>query len=340
MEDPVNKALVIGGGSFGTALALILARKGANVSVWVRQADQAENVNRARENVKYLPGTKLPENLVFTNIIDASITEGLELVIFAIPTQFLRPFLEEHRSTFPVCIPLLQSAKGIEIGTLKTPYDIMTDELPGKYGKYICVLAGPSFAKEMAAGLVTNVTVAAPDRDVCQRAQRMMSARAANFRCYASPDYMGCEIAGAVKNVLAIASGASHGLGLGLNARAALICRGLHEMTLLAKALGSNGAAMSGLAGVGDLLLTCSSEMSRNFTVGLRIAKGETLDQIMLNATSVAEGVTSARSVKELALSLGVEMPFVSQVYDVLYNNKSVVDALVYLQDRPLTAEN
>lgn len=340
MEDPVRKALVIGGGSFGTALALVLARKGAEVNVWVRQPEQAELVNRERENAKYLKGTKLPNNLVFTSTIDAPVLEGLELVIFAIPTQFLRPFLEEHRSTFPTGIPLLQSAKGIEIGTLKTPFEIMTDELPGKYGKYICVLAGPSFAKEMASGLVTNVAVAAPDQNVCERAQRLMSARAANFRCYTSNDYMGCEIAGAVKNVLAIASGACHGLGLGLNARAALICRGLHEMTTLAKALGSNGAAMPGLAGVGDLLLTCSSEMSRNFTVGLRIAKGETLDQIMLNATSVAEGVTSARSVKELADAHNVEMPFVSMVYEVLYNNKGVVDALVYLQDRPLTAEH
>lgn len=339
MEDAVQKALVIGGGSFGTALALILARKGATVNVWVRQADQAAAVNRDRENTKYLKGTKIPDNITFTSSIDAGVLHALDLVIFAIPTQFLRSFLEEHRSTFPVGIPLLQSAKGIEIGSLKTPFEIMTDELPGKYGKFICVLAGPSFAKEMAAGLVTNVAVAAPDREVCERAQRLMSARSANFRCYTSTDYMGCEIAGAVKNVLAIASGASHGLGLGLNARAALICRGLSEMTQLAKALGSNGASMAGLAGVGDLLLTCSSEMSRNFTVGLRIAKGETLEQIMLNANSVAEGVTSARSVKELADKLGVEMPFVSQVYEVLYNGKNVVDALVYLQDRPLTAE-
>jgi glycerol-3-phosphate dehydrogenase len=339
MEDSVRKALVIGGGSFGTALALILARKGAAVEVWVRQAEQAELVNKERENVKYLKGTTLPPNLLFINKLDAQTVHNIDLVIFAIPTQFLRAFLEEHRSTFPVGIPLLQSAKGIEIGTLRTPYGIMTDELPGKYSKYICVLAGPSFAKEMAAGLVTNIAVAAPDREVCERAQRLMSTRVANFRCYTSTDYVGCEVAGAVKNVLAIASGASHGLGLGLNARAALICRGLHEMTMLAKALGSSGAAMPGLAGVGDLLLTCSSEMSRNFTVGLRIAKGETLEQIMQNATSVAEGVTSAKSVKELADHLGVEMPFVSQIHEVLYNNKSVVEALVDLQDRPLTAE-
>mmetsp|Transcript_52885 Transcript_52885/g.60755 ORF Transcript_52885/g.60755 Transcript_52885/m.60755 type:complete len:222 (+) Transcript_52885:2-667(+) len=216
----------------------------------------------------------------------------------------------------------------------------MLEELPGKYGPFVCVLAGPSFAKEMAAGLVTNVTVASADPHFCRSVQSKMASRAANFRVYTSPDVMGCEIAGAVKNVLAIASGASHGLGLGLNARAALICRGLHEMTHLAKALGSSGSSMPGLAGVGDLLLTCSSEMSRNFTVGLRLAKGEPLNEILSSSTSVAEGVATAKALHELAQTLNVEMPFCSQVYAVLYEGKNVVSALTYLQDRPLTSEN
>lgn len=338
MEENVAKALVVGGGSFGTALGLMLARKGTAVSIWVREQHQADLCNEQRENVKYLKGVKLPANMIFNSDILAAISD-VELIIFAIPTQFLRPFLEAHRSIFPVGIPLIQSAKGVEVSTLKTPYEIMMDELPGKYAKYICVLAGPSFAKEMAAGQVTNVAVASPNPIICNKAQRMMSSRLANFRCYASSDVIGCEIAGAVKNVLAIASGASTGLGLGLNARAALICRGLHEMTMLAKALGSSGASMPGLAGVGDLILTCSSEMSRNFTVGLRIAQGETLAQITASTNTVAEGVATAKALKELAQRLDVEMPICKQVYDVLYQDKSVVEALTLLQDRPLASE-
>jgi glycerol-3-phosphate dehydrogenase len=341
-EIPVERAMVVGGGAFGTALALILARKGALVHVWVRDKAQAEHVNAARENVKYLSGTKLPDNLLFTADVTGSLSAlgQVDLVIFAIPTQFLRSFLEAHRSTFPVGVPLIQSAKGIEVGTLKTPFEIMQDELPGKYSKWLCVLAGPSFAKEMAAGLVTNVTIAAPDPLICEKVTRQMSCRAASFRCYSNDDVMGCEIAGAVKNVLAIASGASSGLGLGLNARAGLICRGLHEMSLLARAAGSNTHAMSGLAGVGDLLLTCSSELSRNFTVGLRLAKGETLEAIIKSTTTVAEGVATAKALFELSKSLGVELPISSQVYEVLYLNKPVGEALMYLQDRPLSKEH
>ena len=339
-EVPVERALVVGGGAFGTALGLILARKGAEVHVWVRDTEQSAQVNTARENKKYLPGTRLPENLTFTSDIAKSLSLPVDLIIFAIPTQFLRSFLESHRSTFPVGVPLIQSAKGIEVGTLKTPFEIMQDELPGKYGKFLCVLAGPSFAKEMAQGLVTNVTIAAPDAAICEKVTKQMSCRAASFRCYSNDDVIGCEIAGAVKNVLAIASGASSGLGLGLNARAGLICRGLHEMTMLARAAGSNTHAIGGLAGVGDLLLTCSSELSRNFTVGLRLARGETLADILNSTTAVAEGVATAKALHELSKSLSVELPIASQVFEVLYNDKPVREALMYLQDRPLSKEH
>lgn len=339
METEVKRATVVGGGSFGTALALVLARKGAVVSVWVRDVAQADAVNAARENKKYLEGTQLPENLSFTSDIHDAV-RGSEIVIMAIPTQFIRPFLESNRSTFPVGVPIVQSAKGIELGTLQNPYQIMLEELPGKYSKYICVLAGPSFAKEIAKGLATNVTIAAADPALVAKVQGQMSCRQAAFRCYGSDDVMGCEVAGACKNVLAICSGASTGIGMGLNARAGLICRGLAEMSALAEALGSNCNSMAGLAGVGDLLLTCSSEMSRNFSVGLRVARGETVADINASMSSVAEGVATAKSLHDLAQQLGVTMPLCEQTYQVLYSGKTVRDALSYLMERPLGMES
>lgn len=347
---PGSRGLVVGGGAFGTALALVLARNGfAHVDVWVRNEEQANEVNECHENKRYLPGTILPSKLHFTsNLAYASKLKydseeesgGLKIVIFAIPTQFLRPLLEAHRSTFPVGVPLVQSAKGIEVETLKTPFDIMQEELPGKYSKHLCVLGGPSFAKEMAKNLSTYVSVAAPDPHVAEKVQSIMSSRDAQFRCYANVDYIGCEIAGAVKNVLAIASGASTGFGLGLNARAGLICRGLAEMSRLARACGSSLEAMSGLAGVGDLLLTCSSEMSRNFMVGSRLAKGELLKDILASTTTVAEGIASAQSIHDLSQKLNVDMPICEQVYAVLYEGSTVAAALQALQERPLCLEH
>ena len=233
-EQDVACATVIGGGAFGTALGLVLARKRAKVKVWVRSEDQATEVNTTKENKKYLPNVTLPDNMEWTSNISFAV-EGSELVLLAIPTQFLRSFLEANRSTLPVGVPLVVCAKGIEIGTLQTPFQITHDELPGKYAKYMAVISGPSFAKEIAENQPTMLTCAAEDPVVSNLVQRKLSCKQANFKVYTSPDIIGCEIAGAVKNVLAIASGASAGCGFGNNARAALICRGLTEMTRLAQ---------------------------------------------------------------------------------------------------------
>jgi glycerol-3-phosphate dehydrogenase (NAD(P)+) len=233
-EQEVAFASVIGGGAFGTALGLVLARKGAKVKVWVRSTEQAAEVNATRENKKYLPNVSLPENMEWTSTISSAV-EGSELVLLAIPTQFLRSFLEANRSTLPVGVPIVVCAKGIEIGTLQTPFQITHDELPGKYAKYMAVISGPSFAKEIADNQPTMLTCAAEDPALNNLVQRKLSCKQANFKVYTSPDIIGCEIAGAVKNVLAIASGASAGCGFGNNTRAALICRGLTEMTRLAQ---------------------------------------------------------------------------------------------------------
>jgi glycerol-3-phosphate dehydrogenase len=238
-----------------------------------------------------------------------------------------------HRS-IPAHVPLVLLAKGVEVGTLLTPYEVVKDCLPTEKMSCVAVMSGPSFAKEVSQGQPTNVGVAAFDPSLVVRVQAQINNANSNFRVYASDDVIGCEIAGAVKNVLAIASGASSGLGFGNNTRAGLICRGLAEMTRLAKAMGSNGRAMSGLAGGGDLLLTCSSELSRNFSVGQRLARGDSTDSILNSTGPVAEGVATAKSVHNLAKKLGVEMPICEQVYEVIWNAKSVSQAVGELMDR------
>jgi NAD-dependent glycerol-3-phosphate dehydrogenase len=325
------KATVLGGGSFGTSLALVLASKGADVMVWVRSAEQARSVNETRENAKYLPGVKIPDNIQWTTDVVESVVDS-EIVLFAIPTQFLRSFAQSNRSTMPVGVPLVLCAKGIELSSLQLPYDILKDELPGKYSKYICVLSGPSFAKEIAAKNPTSVVVASLETTIAEQVQRQMSAVESNFRVYTVTDVIGAEVAGAVKNVLAIAAGTVHGLGYGSNTRAALICRGLVEMTRLAERMGSDASCMKGLAGVGDLLLTCSSELSRNFSVGRRLAGGESLEQILRSSVSVAEGVATTKALHDLRTKLDVPMPLCEEVYRVLYEGKNVRAVLGDLQ--------
>jgi glycerol-3-phosphate dehydrogenase len=280
-----------------------------------------------------LPGVSIPQSITWINEVEKAV-EGAEIVLFAIPTQFLRSFAQGNRSTMPVGVPLVLCAKGIELSSLQLPYDVLRDELPGKYSRYICVLSGPSFAKEIAASHPTSVVVASSEPTVAETVQRQMTCAASNFRVYTVSDVMGAEIAGAVKNVLAIAAGAVSGLGFGSNTRAALICRGLVEMTRLAEKMGSDSACMKGLAGIGDLLLTCSSELSRNFTVGRRLAGGETLEEILKSSSSVAEGVATTKALHELSRKLGVEMPLCEEVYKVLYEGKDVRCVLGDLQSR------
>ena len=329
---------VVGGGAFGTALAEVLASNHHTVKVWVRSSRQVEEVQQFRENKTYLKGHKLHENIQFTTDIQDAV-KGVQIVLLAIPTQFLRSFLSANRSVFPVGVPIVTCAKGIELTTLQFPYDILTDELPGKYHKYIAALSGPSFAGEVVQKQPTSVTVSAKYPPVAAEVQRLLSSRAHNFRVYTSADIVGVEVAGAVKNVLAIASGAFHGLAFGNNSRAIIICRGLAEIARLSSKLGSDGKCLSGLAGVGDLLLTCSSELSRNFTVGKKLALGSSLSDIESSSLTVAEGVATAKALHELATIHHVDMPICKAVYQVLYENKSIQTVMEELATRPLTSE-
>lgn len=341
-ELEIKKATVIGGGAFGTALATMIARKGGKALVWVRDPEQSKKVNADRKNAKYLPDFDLHENITFTSDVNEA-CQDTEIILLALPTPFVRGFLVDHRSTFPVGVPILLAAKGIEVGSLQTPFEIVRDELPGKYTKWLGVLAGPSFAKEMMRGQPTNVAVASEDPQVSFKSVKLLTSKKALFRCYATPDVMGCEIAGAVKNVLAIASGAADGLGFQNNARAGMLCRGLAEMKKLALVSDSTGACLPGLAGTGDLFLTCSSPQSRNFSVGVRIAKGEKIDVssgVGAGGTAgVAEGVLTAKSIKMVCEKKGIHMPICNEVYQVLYEGKKVEDAFKSLMDRPLSVE-
>jgi glycerol-3-phosphate dehydrogenase (NAD(P)+) len=313
----------------------VLARKGTKVTIWARESEVVESVNSRNENELFLAKVKLSSNITATNDLNESL-KGAQLVLLVIPTPFLRSVIVANRTALPLNVPLVCCSKGIENDTLMCPYEILIEELPGKYHHSLAVLSGPSFAKETAEGQPTSVLLACPDKTLAQQIQMMMSD--VWFRVYTNDDMVGAELCGAIKNVVAIACGAAYGYGFGSNTSALLISRGLMEMTRLVMKKGGKEETMMGLAGVGDLVLTCSSHQSRNFTVGMRIAKGETLKDILATHT-VAEGVKTSESVHLLAKKLGVEMPICEQVYQVLFSNKPFMDALSELQHRPLGPE-
>mmetsp|Transcript_16782 Transcript_16782/g.24820 ORF Transcript_16782/g.24820 Transcript_16782/m.24820 type:complete len:365 (+) Transcript_16782:65-1159(+) len=331
------RALVVGDGAFAMAMATAMARRGSSVRILCHTTKVRDEIN-AGENKTYLPGYEVNSNIKAYTSIDEACAPDIQLVLLVIPTQFLRKFLVANLASIPVGCPIVVCAKGIEIGTGETPYEMMIGELPGKYHTHFAVLAGPSFAKEIMDGQPTNVVVASMSSDVANTVAQFVS-DGLSLRAYVSDDVHGIEIAGAVKNVLAIASGALDGLNFGNNARAALVCRGLAELTRLAVATGSNGRSMAGLAGVGDLMLTCSSSLSRNFTVGKKLASGMTVEEISGGTNAVAEGVATAKSVRMLAGKLDVEMPICEAIYQCLYEGKKPVEALAELQARPLGAE-
>eukprot|EP00933_Yihiella_yeosuensis_P027302 TRINITY_DN2117_c0_g1_i1.p1 TRINITY_DN2117_c0_g1~~TRINITY_DN2117_c0_g1_i1.p1 ORF type:complete len:386 (+),score=76.06 TRINITY_DN2117_c0_g1_i1:63-1160(+) len=332
-SDAVNNVTVLGGGAFGTAMATHLGKKGCKVKVWALEKEVVDGINKDHENSMFLPGIKLHENVTATSSVEEAVA-GTELLLLIIPTPFISRWVEQHQSKLPWKVPIVCCSKGLEESTLRTPYEILVDELPGKYHSNLCVVSGPSFAKEVALGLPTNVTCAAKDLKVAKHVQSALSNLV--FRVYTASDVIGAELCGAVKNVLAIASGASDGLGFGANARAALISRGLSEMARLVVDKGGKASTVTGLAGVGDLTLTCSSSLSRNYTVGKGLAQGLPPD----SGKQVAEGVKTSWAVHELAKQHNVDMPICTAVYQVIHEGVPVKDALRRLQDRPLRAED
>jgi glycerol-3-phosphate dehydrogenase (NAD(P)+) len=332
-----NIVCVLGGGAYGTAMAQVIARQNyCTVKIWAREEETVNLINTLHENKSFLKGVKLSLKISATSDIEYAL-KGAELVLLVIPTPFLRSVLVSNRSLLPVGVPLVCCSKGIETSTLQMPYEICIEELPGKYHPFLAILSGPSFAEETANGQPTSVLVASLSLQVATSVQYSMSDD--SFRVYTGCDMIGAELAGAVKNVVAIACGAASGYGFGSNTAAMLMSRGLIEMTRLAAKKGALASTMMGLAGVGDLVLTCTSKQSRNFTVGVRIAKGETLNEIQKGANSIAEGVTTSLSLHLMAKKLNVEMPICEEVYQVLHHGKPFIKALEELKARPLGPE-
>jgi glycerol-3-phosphate dehydrogenase (NAD(P)+) len=325
------RVAVIGSGTFGTACASALAGNCDEVWLWGRDAELTQAISARHENATYLPGVPLPLNLHATSDLEESLA-GAELVVAATPSHAAREVMTRAAPHVPTHVPVVTVTKGIENDTLKTMTDVLEDCLPESAHPYLAVLSGPSFAKEMVQRMPTVVTVAAHWERIALQVQRVFQTE--TFRVYTSKDLVGVQYGGALKNVIAIAAGISDGLGFGHNARAALITRGLAEITRAAVRAGANPLTLSGLAGLGDLVLTCTGELSRNRQVGLALGRGRTLQEILAETRQVAEGVRTARSARDLAQKIGVEMPICQQVYAITHENKNPRAAVVELMTR------
>ncbi len=324
---PRNVA-ILGSGGMGTALALLFARSADRVRLWGRDPHRADLIQKSRENTLHLPGVSLPENVLSTGDA-ATACEGSDLVVAAIPTAFLRQTLTKISGSIPKDVCVLSVIKGIEIGTFARPSEVIRSVLGERP---VAVLSGPSHAEEMARGLPASVVVASDDEGLNLWVQKALNGP--GLRIYTNSDMLGVEMAGALKNILGVAAGICDGLGFGDNAKAALLTRGLIEIARFACEMGARPSTFMGLAGVGDVITTCYSPFGRNRAVGVKIGTGETLDRAVSGMANVAEGVTTARSVHDLAASLGVAMPITDEVYRILHEDKPPRAAVADLMQR------
>lgn len=336
MPDHVT---ILGDGAMGTVCSILLAQKGHAVTMWGAFEDAIERLLQDRENRRFLPGVRLPAGVALTADERECFAEAT-LVVSAIPTQYVRSVWKRVGPFLPKGVPICSVTKGIENGSLLRPSQVIADVLGGKPSMSqgprcdwpLAVLSGPNIAAELARYMPATAVVASEDVSLAQHIQAAFSTEW--FRLYTNADVTGVELAGAVKNVIALAAGIVDGLGAGCNAKAALVTRGLVEITRLGLALGAQEATFSGLAGLGDLITTCISPEGRNRHVGEQIGKGRKLEQILADMSSVAEGVPTTRSVRELAHRLGVEMPITQAVHAVLFEDKDVLTALTELMCR------
>jgi len=327
---------VVGAGAWGTALAKVLADKGESVTLWCHGSASFADLVENQQNLTYLPGISLPNNLVVTRSLEHAVA-GKALVICAVPSHAVREVFAGAAKNFGPQTLLLCGTKGLEESTLKTMAELFIELLGATTRERHGFLSGPTFAIEVAQGLPAAVTVGAYSENVARANQEILSTP--SLRVYTSLDVVGVQIGGVVKNVIAIAAGISDGLGLGQNARAGLITRGLAEMTRLAVRMGADPMTLAGLPGLGDLVLTCAGDLSRNRAVGLQIAAGKTLQEITGSTRAVAEGVRNTRTLQALAQRLAVEMPIVEQMYQVLYRGKKPAEAVRDLMQRSLKPE-
>jgi glycerol-3-phosphate dehydrogenase (NAD(P)+) len=327
------RCTVVGAGAWGTALADLLARNGHEVRLWAYEPDVVESINSKHENLRFLRGHALSPFVKALGDVQRAV-EGAELVTLATPSQVLRGIVKTASGSLPRSAPLVVATKGIEKGTLCLMTEVAEQEIPGAT---VVAISGPSFAVEVVGCQPTAVVVASTSSEAAGIAQRAFSSP--YFRGYTHSDVIGVELGGALKNVMAVATGIAEGLGLGFNARAALVTRGLAEMTRLGTALGAESGTFAGLAGLGDLVLTCTGSLSRNRAVGVELGKGRKLEDVLKDRETVAEGVVTAQSARELAAREGVEMPIVDTVNRVLFEGQSARSAIAALMTRELRAE-
>lgn len=331
-----EKIGVVGAGAWGTALAMLLADKGHAVTLWMYEQDLAEETERTRENRVYLPGFTLASSIRVTSSLEATVRDT-PVVLSVVPSHTVRPTAKRCAPFLAEDAIIISASKGIEIETMMPLSDVLRDVLPPAFHGRLCFLSGPSFAKEVAQRMPTAVSLACPDAAIGKKAQDLFSN--SYFRVYTNPDVIGVELAGSLKNVVAIAAGVLEGMGYGYNTMAALLTRGLAEMARLGTAMGGSPATFAGLAGMGDLVLTCTGGLSRNRSLGVRLGKGETLAEIMNGMKTVAEGVRTAKAARDLAKKHGVEMPIVDEVYQLLYEGKDPKRAIKDLMTRELKGE-
>ncbi|MEE2905451.1 MAG: NAD(P)H-dependent glycerol-3-phosphate dehydrogenase [Gemmatimonadota bacterium] len=326
---------VVGAGAWGTALGIVLVGRGHEVRVWSFEADVASSINKERRN-PYLPGVELPEGLISTTDLGSAVSKA-QLVVSATPSQFVREVMHHARQYMSAESLLVSASKGIELGTNLRMEDVLTETLSGVLSQPLSVLSGPSFAAEVAVGVPTTVVVASRDEAVASRVREFF--QGPSFRIYTNTDVIGVELGGALKNIVALAAGVTGGLGMGHNTTAAVITRGLAEITRLGLAVGADQATFYGLAGVGDLVLTCNASLSRNRTVGYRLGQGESLEEILSDMKAVAEGVKTTEAAYELAAEHQVEMPITEQMYAVVHQGRNPSEAVRALMNRDPKSE-
>jgi glycerol-3-phosphate dehydrogenase (NAD(P)+) len=328
---PIRVA-VIGAGSWGTTVAALAAANTPTV-LWARRASLAEQIRTAHVNGDYLPSYVLPEQLAATSDLAEAVSDA-DVLVMAVPSHGFREVAAQAAPHLRPWVPVVSLSKGLERSSLQRMSEVVGDEMPGHP---VAVLTGPNLAKEILAGQPAASVVAIDDATIASELQRIFSRP--SLRIYTNPDVVGCEVGGVVKNVIAIAAGMAEGMGFGDNTRATLITRGLAEMTRLGLAMGGVAATFAGLAGMGDLIATCSSKQSRNNTVGLQLGRGRPIEEILQSMNMVAEGVKSSPSVLDLARRHGVEMPITEQVVAVCHQHRSASDALAALMQRSRRSE-
>jgi glycerol-3-phosphate dehydrogenase (NAD(P)+) len=331
-----KRIAVIGAGSWGTALAIVAARNQHDVRLWAREVEVAEGIQTVHKNPYYLSDIALPENIRATTSLEEALA-GTHFVLIVVPSHAMREVVTRMRDYLSEDTVIVSATKGVENDSLMRMSEVISDVMQDRFAPHIAVLSGPSFAREVAKGDPTAVAVASKDPYCIEEVQQDLSLNV--FRVYTNDDVVGVEISGAVKNVVAIGAGVVRGLGLGTNTVAAIITRGLAEVTRLALALGAKHETMAGLAGLGDLVLTCTGELSRNRHVGVELGRGRKLADILAEMREVAEGVKTTRAIYQLSRRLQVDMPITESIYALLYEDKTALEAANELMGRPLKRE-